>query len=74
MDYYLKHIYPKEKKKLENEKQSDVLKFKKDIIKVIEDNNNFPKEMPRPIKLKDLLEYYGIKWRKNIQKKCNEKY
>ena len=74
MDYYLKHVYPKEKKKLENEKQSDAFKLKKDVIKVIEESNNFPKEMPKPIKLKDLIEYYGIKWKKNIQKKCNEKY
>ena len=34
----------------------------------------FLAEAPEDIKLKDLLEYYGIKWRKNIQKKCNEKY
>ena len=76
MDYYYNIVLPAEKKlKAEKEKQNDdIIKLEKEVIKVIEEYNNFPKEMPKPIKLKDLTKYYGIKWKKHIKKINKENY
>lgn len=69
MEYYLNIVLPAEKSRIETEKQNEeIFSLEKEVIKVIEENNNFPKELPKPIQLKDLTKYYGIKWKKNLQK------
>ena len=75
MEYYLNIVLPAEKSRIETEKQNEeIFSLEKEVIKVIEENNNFPKELPKPIQLKDLTKYYGIKWKKSIQKINKEKF
>ena len=76
MEYYYNIVLPAEKKfQKENSKQNDdIFKLEKEVIKVIEENNNFPREMPKPIKLNDLTKYYSIKWKKNIKKINKENF
>ncbi len=75
MEYYLNIVLPAEKSRIETEKQNEeIFSLEKEVIKVIEENNNFPKELPKPIQLKDLTKYYGIKWKKSIQKINKENF
>ena len=75
MEYYLNIVLPAEKSRIETEKQNkEIFSLEKEVIKVIEENNNFPKELPKPIQLKDLTKYYGIKWKKNLQKINKENF
>ena len=75
MEYYLNIVLPAEKSRIETEKQTEeIFSLEKEVIKVIEENNNFPKELPKPIQLKDLTKYYGIKWKKSIQKINKENF
>ena len=75
MEYYLNIVLPAEKSRIETEKQKEeIFSLEKEVIKVIEENNNFPKELPKPIQLKDLTKYYGIKWKKNLQKINKENF
>lgn len=75
MEYYLNIVLPAEKSRIETEKQNEeIFSLEKEVIKVIEENNNFPKELPKPIQLKDLTKYYGIKWKNNLQKINKENF
>ena len=75
MEYYLNIVLPAEKSRIETENQNEeIFSLEKEVIKVIEENNNFPKELPKPIQLKDLTKYYGIKWKKSIQKINKENF
>lgn len=75
MEYYLNIVLPAEKSRIETEKQNEeIFSLEKEVIKVIEENNNFPKEFPKPIQLKDLTKYYGIKWKNNLQKINKENF
>ena len=75
MEYYLNVVLPAEKSRIETETQNEeIFSLEKEVIKVIEENNNFPKELPKPIQLKDLTKYYGIKWKKSIQKINKENF
>ena len=75
MEYYLNTVLPAEESLLDTEKQNEeIFLLEKEAIKVIEENNNFPKEMPKPIQLKDLTKYYGIKWKKGLQKINKENF
>ena len=62
MDFYFKYVAPKEKLVIDN-KNDDVLVLDKNLIKVFQEKKDFPKEMPKPISLCELTNYYNIVWK-----------
>ncbi len=52
--------------------------FDKEVINAFEEQNNFPREMPKPINLADLTKYYNVLWKRSfsqsshLEKKTNK--
>ena len=63
MNFFLNYVEPNKKLIIDKEK-SKRLVLDKEIVKVFEEKSNFPREMPKPISLSELTEYYNTVWRK----------
>ena len=64
MNFYEKFVLPNKKFHVNKEKTKR-LTLNKNIVKVIEEQKNLPMEIPNPINLKDIIEYYGQVWKTN---------
>lgn len=62
MNFYLKYVVSKKKLIIDKEK-SNRLVLDKELIDVLEEQYNFPREMPKPISLSELTQYYNILWK-----------
>ena len=77
MNFYLNYVVANKKLIIDKEK-SDRLVFDKEVINVFEEQNNFPREMPKPINLADLTKYYNVLWKRSfsqsshLEKKTNK--
>ena len=65
MEFYFKYVLPQEKLIIEKNKQNDTIILDKEILNIIEEKKNFPKELPKKINLSELMKYYAIKWKRN---------
>ena len=68
MNFFLEYVVTKRKLIIDKEKSNKLL-FDKEIIDVLEEKNNFPRELPKPIKLSELTQYYSIVWKDNCSQK-----
>ena len=68
MNFFLNYVEPNKKLIIDKDK-SKRLVLDKEIIKVFEEKCNFPKEMPKPISLAELTNYYNTIWREGCSHK-----
>ena len=64
MNFYEKFILPNKKFHINKEKANRII-LNKNVVKVIEEQNNLPMEIPNPINLKDIIQYYDQVWKTN---------
>ena len=62
MNFFLNYVVSKKKLIIDKEK-SNRLVLDKEVIDVLEEQYNFPREMPKPISLSEVTQYYSILWK-----------
>ncbi len=62
MNFYLEYVVTNKKLIIDKEKSNRIV-LDKDTRDVLDEQYNFPREMPRPISLSDLTQYYNIVWK-----------
>ena len=64
MNFFEKFVLPNKKYKINKEKTNRLV-LNKNVIEAIEEQKNLPKEIPNPINLKDVIDYYDQIWKRN---------
>ena len=64
MNFFEKFVLPNKKLNINKEKKSRLI-LNKNIVEAIEEKKNFPKKIPNPINLKDVIDYYDQIWKTN---------
>ena len=63
MNFYLNYVVPKKNLNINKEK-SDLIIINNEYINAFDEKQNFPKEMPKPISLEKIINYYNKIWKK----------
>ena len=61
MNFYMNVVVPNKKINFNKEKAKRLI-LSKEVLNVIEEKTNFPREFPKPISLAELTKYYSIRW------------
>ena len=72
MNFFLNYVVTNKKLIIDKEK-SNRLVLDKEIINVLEEQANFPREMSKPISLADLTKYYNVLWKRSCSSNSQQK-
>ena len=64
MDFLL-NIVEKKKKLVIDETNPKIFVLNKKTIDVFDEQENFPRLLPHPVQLEELVKYYSIRWKRN---------